>query len=283
MASNNVHSGSDVQQQSSKQKAPEPVQQPLEEKLGQLKVTAQGKLGSVADEAKQSLDNAQRAAQNRHEKAKQELSPAGQEQYNSARKQLGEAYQTAQNTGSQVAQQLGLANKQVSEGVHDLRGAARQEAEQHSNEVEGHVQQGKGALQQGIGTVQDALRQGTAVATDKLQQQDPSHKIQANSEQQQQHPPPNTLLQSFTAVVSQTASSVKEALVGKKSTPTTDEGAQSTAASHEDVGQDGAQATKPVSSSIADATTAVINAVKWTVAPAATDHPVEDDKSNVQK
>jgi hypothetical protein len=217
----------------------------------------------------------------RHEEAKQELSPAGQEQYNSARKQLGEAYQTAQNTGSQVAQQLGLANKQVSEGVHDLRGAARQEAEQHSNEVEGHVQQGKGALQQGIATVQDALRQGTAVATDKLQQQDSSHKNQANPEQQQ--PPPNTLLQSITAVVSQTASSVKEALVGKKSTPTTDEGAQSTAASHEDVGQDGAQATKPVSSSIADATTAVINAVKGTVAPAATDHPVEDDKSNVQK
>jgi hypothetical protein len=40
--------------------------QPLEEKLGQLKVAAQGKLGSVADEAKQSLDNAQRAAQNRY-------------------------------------------------------------------------------------------------------------------------------------------------------------------------------------------------------------------------
>jgi hypothetical protein len=75
---------------------------------------------------------------------------------------------------------------------------------------------------------------------------------------------------------------VKEALVGKKSTPTTDEGAQSTAASHEDVGQDGAQATKPVSSSIADAMTAVTNAVKGTVAPTATDHPVEDDKSNVQ-
>jgi hypothetical protein len=87
----------------------------------------------------------------------------------------------------------------------------------------------------------------------------------------------------MTAVVSQTASSVKEALVGKNSTPTTDEGAQSTAASHEDVGQDGAQATKPVSSSIADAMTAVTNAVKWTVAPTATDHPVEDDdKSNVQ-
>ncbi|CAK9859534.1 unnamed protein product [Sphagnum jensenii] len=280
MASNNVHSGSDVQQQSSNQKAPEPVQQPLEEKLGQLKVAAQGKLGSVAGEAKESLDKAQLAAHKRHEEAKQELSPAGQEQYNSARKQLGEAYQTAQNTGSQVAQQLGLANKQVSEGVHDLRGAARQEAEQQSNEVEGHVQQGKGALQQGIATVQDAFRQGTAVATDKLQQKDPSHKIQANSEQQQ--PPPNTLLQSITAVVSQTASSVKEALVGKNSTPTTDEGAQSTAASHEDVGQDGAQATKPVSSSIADAMTAVTNAVKWTVAPTATDHPVEDDKSNVQ-
>jgi hypothetical protein len=40
--------------------------QPLEEKLGQLKVAAQGKLGSVAEETKQSLDNAQRAAKKRY-------------------------------------------------------------------------------------------------------------------------------------------------------------------------------------------------------------------------
>jgi len=40
--------------------------QPLEEKLGQLKVAAQGKLGSVAGEAKESLDKAQLAAQKRY-------------------------------------------------------------------------------------------------------------------------------------------------------------------------------------------------------------------------
>ncbi len=43
----------------------------------------------------------------RHEATKQKLSPASQEQYNSALQQLGKAYQTAQNTGNQVAQQLG--------------------------------------------------------------------------------------------------------------------------------------------------------------------------------
>jgi hypothetical protein len=54
-------------------------------------------------------------------------------------------------------------------GVHDLRGVARQKAEQRSHDAQGHVQEGKGALQQGVDTVQDALRQGTVVATQILQ------------------------------------------------------------------------------------------------------------------
>ncbi len=205
----------------------------------------------------------------RHEATKQELSPASQEQYNSALQQLGKAYQTAQNTGNQVAQQLGLAHNQVRSGVHDLRGVARQEAEQRSRDAQGHVQEGKGALQQGVDTVQDALRQGTAVATQRLQQftttppQQPtaSQTNQANA----QEPQSSSLLQSVTAVISQTAVSVKEALVGKSTTG----GDQSTITdpvSHEAAGS---QSTKPVSSSIVDAVTAVANAVKETLAPAA--------------
>ncbi|CAM6068157.1 unnamed protein product [Sphagnum tenellum] len=77
-----------------------------------------------------------------HEATKQELSPASQEQYNSALQQLGKAYQIAQNTGNQVAQQLGLAHNQVRSGVHDLRGVARQEAEQHNHDAQGHVHEG---------------------------------------------------------------------------------------------------------------------------------------------
>jgi hypothetical protein len=55
-------------------------------------------------------------------------------------------------------------------GVHDLRGVARQEAEQRNHHAQGYVQEGKGALQQGVDTVQDALRQGIVVATQRLQQ-----------------------------------------------------------------------------------------------------------------
>jgi hypothetical protein len=41
------------------------IVQPLEEKLGQLKVAAQGKLESAADSANQSLKKAQTAAENK--------------------------------------------------------------------------------------------------------------------------------------------------------------------------------------------------------------------------
>lgn len=265
---NNIRSG-DVQEQQPYHQTPESVQ-PLEEKLGQLKVAAQGKLESAADSANQSLKKAQTAAENKHEATKQGLSPASQEQYNSALQQLGKAYQTAQNTGNQVAQQLGLAHDQVRSGVHDLRGVARQEAEQRSRDAQGHVQEGKGALQQGIDTVQDALRQGTAVATQRLQQvtttapqQPTATKTSQTNQPNAQEPESSSLLQSVTAVISQTAVSVKEALVGKSTTG----GDQSTItdpASHEAAGS-----TKTVSSSIVDAVTAVANAVKETLAPAA--------------
>jgi len=288
---NNIRSA-DVQQQQPFHQAPEPVQ-PLEEKLGQLKVAAQGKLESIADSANQSLKKAQTTAENKHEATKQELSPASQEQYNSALQQLGKAYQTAQDTGNQVAQQLGLAHNQVRSGVHDLRGVARQEAEQRSHDAQEHVQEGKGALQQGIDTVQDALRQGTAVATQRLQQftttapqQPTASKTSQTNQANAQEPQSSSLLQSVTAVISQTAVSVKEALVGKSTTG----GDQSTItdpASHEAAGS---QSTKPVSSSIVDAVTAVTNAVKETLAPAAgtdqqpakdgsLDTPVQQDKT----
>ncbi len=201
---------------------------------------------------------------------KQELSPASQEQYNSALQQLGKAYQTTHNTRNQVSQQLGLAHNQVRNGVHDLRGVARQEAEQRGHDAQGHVQEGKGALQQGVDTVQDAVRQGTAVATKRLQQftttppQQPtvSQTNQANA----QEPQSNSLLQSVTAVISHITMSMKETLVGKSTTG----GDQSTItgpASHEAVGS---QSTKPVSSSIVDVVIAVANAVKETLGPAAT-------------
>ncbi len=41
------------------------IVQPLEEKLGQLKVAAQGKLESLADSANQSLNKAQATAENK--------------------------------------------------------------------------------------------------------------------------------------------------------------------------------------------------------------------------
>ncbi len=41
------------------------IVQPLEEKLGQLKVAAQGKLDSIADSANQSLNKAQTTAENK--------------------------------------------------------------------------------------------------------------------------------------------------------------------------------------------------------------------------
>lgn len=41
------------------------IVQPLEEKLGQLKVAAQGKLESTADSANQNLKKAQTAAENK--------------------------------------------------------------------------------------------------------------------------------------------------------------------------------------------------------------------------
>jgi hypothetical protein len=42
------------------------IVQPLEEKLGQLKVAAQGKLESIADSANQSLNKAQTTAENKY-------------------------------------------------------------------------------------------------------------------------------------------------------------------------------------------------------------------------
>jgi hypothetical protein len=165
-------------------------------------------------------------------------------------------------------------------GVHDLRGVARQEAEQRSHDAEGHVQEGKGALQQGVDTVQDALQQGTAVATQRLQQftttppQQPT--ISQTNEVNAQEPQSSSLLQSVTVVISQTAMYVKEALVGKSITG----GDQSTItgpASHEATGS---QLTKPVSISIIDAVIAVANAVKETLAPtAATDQQPAKDGS----
>jgi hypothetical protein len=41
------------------------IVQPLEEKLGQLKVATQGKLESIADSANQSLNKAQTTAENK--------------------------------------------------------------------------------------------------------------------------------------------------------------------------------------------------------------------------
>ncbi|CAK9252115.1 unnamed protein product [Sphagnum jensenii] len=106
-------------------------------------------------------------------------------------------------------------------GVHDLRGVAKQEAEQRSHDAQGHVQEGKGALQQGVDTVQDALRQGTAVATQRLQQfttTPPQLTASQTNQANAQEPQSNSLLQSVTAVISQIAVSVKEALVGKSTT-----------------------------------------------------------------
>lgn len=69
--------------------------------------------------------------------------------YNTALQQLGEAFHTAEVSGKQIAQQMGVARDQAAVGVQDATTAARQQAQQKSQDAQLHAQGGKSALQQG--------------------------------------------------------------------------------------------------------------------------------------
>jgi len=219
-------------------------QQPIDEQLSQLKIAARDKINELVDSSKQQFDSARNDPTNRQagEQVKQDVNTTAQDathSYNTALQQLGEAFHTAEVSGKQIAQQMGVARDQAAVGVQDATTAARQQAQQKSQDAQLHAQGGKSVLQQGISTVQEALSKGAAAVNQTLQQGAHSADTttaaaptttenEARALHAGQDP---TLLQSVTAFVSKTALSVKDALVGKSapsptansstSTPTT--------------------------------------------------------------
>lgn len=86
------------------------------------------------------------------EQVKQDVNTTAQDathSYNTALQQLGEAFHTAEVSGKQIAQQMGVARDQAAVGVQDATTAARQQAQQKSQDAQLHAQGGKSALQQG--------------------------------------------------------------------------------------------------------------------------------------
>lgn len=86
------------------------------------------------------------------EQLKQDVNTTAQDathSYNTALQQLGEAFHTAEVSGKQIAQQMGVARDQAAVGVQDATTAARQQAQQKSIDAQLHAQGGKSALQQG--------------------------------------------------------------------------------------------------------------------------------------
>lgn len=120
-----------------------------------------------------------------------------------------------ESTGKQAAQQLGVATDQTAASAQELKGAAREQAQQKSEETKLQVQSGQSALQQGIAKVHDALTEGAAVTNQKLQEG--SHTSTTVSEPRglvhsgEAHAP--TLFESLGNVITQTAQSVKDAFV----------------------------------------------------------------------
>lgn len=120
-----------------------------------------------------------------------------------------------ESAGKQGAHQLGVASDQTAANAQELTGAAREQAQQRSEETKLQVQSGQSALQQGIAKVHDAVSAGAAVANQKLQEgsnptptgSEPRGYVHSGDAQAP------TLFQSFANVISQTAQSVKDAFV----------------------------------------------------------------------
>lgn len=200
-------------------KAPESVQPklPVEDQLSQLKIAAKGKISEFVDNANQAANDPSNKAPDA--KLKQDTDATAQDaanSYTTALSQLGEAFHLVESTGKQAAAQLGVAGDQTAASAQELKGAAREQAQQKSAETKLQVQGGQSALQQGIAKVHDALSEGAAVANQKLQEgSQPSAAVGSQPRGYAQsgdaHAP--TLFESLGNAITQTAQSVKDAFV----------------------------------------------------------------------
>ncbi|KAG0575660.1 hypothetical protein KC19_5G021300 [Ceratodon purpureus] len=204
-------------------KAPEAVQSevPVEDQLNQLKIAAKGKINEFVDKANVQYEQAANDPSNKasDEKLKQDVDATAQDAANSYTKalnQLGDAFHMVESTGKQAAQQLGVATNQTATSAQELKGAAREQALQKSEETKQQVQSGQSALQQGIAKVHDALAEGAAVTNQKLQEgSHPSNTVTSEPRgfvhSGDAHAP--TLFESLGNVITHTAQSVKDAFV----------------------------------------------------------------------
>jgi len=267
--------------------APENVQpqQPIDEQLSQLKIAARDKINTLVDSSKQQFDSARNDPTNRQagEQLKQDVNTTAQDathSYNTALQQLGEAFRTAEVSGQQIAQQMGVARDQAAVGVQDATTAARQQAQQKSQDAQLHAQGGKSALQQGISTVQEALSKGAAAVNQTLQGAHSADTTTAvaptttENEAKALHAGQDpTLLQSVTAFVSKTALSVKDALVGKSApSPTANSSTSTPTTTNHTVTHPPAQT---ITESVGQTATALKDTIKETLSPAEV-HPANN-------
>jgi hypothetical protein len=209
---------------------PQP-QVPVEDKLHNLKIAAEGKVNEFVDKANINYNNAANNPANKasDERLKQDVDTTAQHaatSYTQALNQLGEAFNYVEATGQKAAQQLGLATNQTAANAQEVSGAAREHAQQRTEETKAQLHDGKSALQQGINKVHDALSEGAAVTTQKLQEGAHNHPTgpsttvnepKAFHSGETQSP---SMLQSLGNVISQTAQSVKQAFVTPSPTAT---------------------------------------------------------------
>jgi len=258
-------------------KAPEtvPPQVPVEDQLGQLKIAAKGKIHEFVDKANQTANDPANKPSDGG-KLQRDVDATAQDATNSYTKaltQLGEAFTTLESTGKQIAGQLGTAGGETAAGAQGLNVAAREHAQQHSQDAKQKVQGGQSALQQGISKVHEALSSGIAVANEKLQEGGATATTTTTTASKDLNTQsPTTLFQSLGNVITSTAQSVKDAFVTPSPTANT---------SHATPTSTNLPVTHPpaqsVSESLGQTAAALRDAVKSTwSSPAQTGTPVKD-------
>lgn len=256
-------------------KAPEtvPPEVPVEDQLGQLKIAAKGKIHEFVDKANQAANDPANKPSDGG-KLQRDVDATAQDAANSYTKaltQLGEAFTTLESTGKQIAGQLGTASGETAAGAQGLNVAAREQAQQRSEDTKQKVQGGQSALQQGISKVHDALSSGIAVANEKLQEGGATNTTTTASKDLNTQTP-TTLLQSLGNVITSTAQSMKDAFVTPS--PTANASHATPTSTNLPVTHTPAQS---VSESLGQTAAALPDAVKSTwSSPAQTGTPVKD-------
>lgn len=257
-------------------KTPEtvPPEKPVEDQLGELKIAAKSKIHDFVDKANQAANDPANKPFDQG-KLQRDVDATAQDATNSYTKaltQLGEAFTTLESTGKQIAAQLGTVSGETAAGAQDLNVAAREHAQQRSEDAKQKVQGGQSAVQQGIAKVHGALSAGIAVANEKLQEGGATTATTTTSKDlNTQSSPTTTLLQSLGNVITSTAQSVREAFVTPSPTANTSHGTTPTS-TNLPVTHPPAQS---VSESLGQTAAALRDAVKETwSSPAQTGTPV---------